>query len=229
MKHKYIIALFCIFMFITVICINSSKEVQVKETFSSIQTKAFCNVLTIKENSDKYDIEVFYPETKYEQLNKIIKDKIDTYISDFKKEANENIVKSTLIIKFDSYEYKEYVSYLFRNVVDFGGAHPNTYSSSVNFDTKKLKEITIKDLIQKNKKFLLFLSEFAFDNLKNVKDMIKGNDFTMLKDGTLPKQENFQNFVFDKDGIKFFFDRYQVAPYYLGEFNVIVPYDKVNI
>ena len=50
----------------------------------------------------------------------------------------------------------------------------------------------------------------------------------MLLEGTSPKEENFKNFAFSKDGLILFFEQYQVAPYSEGSFRVVIPYDKIK-
>lgn len=47
----------------------------------------------------------------------------------------------------------------------------------------------------------------------------------MLYEGTKPIKENFNNFIFSKNGLIIYFPQYQIAPYSQGEFNVIVPYN----
>ena len=51
----------------------------------------------------------------------------------------------------------------------------------------------------------------------------------MILDGTLPKKENFSNFAFTDNGLLVFFNRYQIAPYSYGSFNIIIPYSDFDI
>ena len=51
----------------------------------------------------------------------------------------------------------------------------------------------------------------------------------MLKDGLKPNDENFDKFVFSNDGLIIFFERYSIAPYFAGEFSILVPYDSINL
>ena len=38
------------------------------------------------------------------------------------------------------------------------------------------------------------------------------------------RESNFNTFALTNDGLLIFFGRYQVAPYYKGEFEVLIPY-----
>lgn len=226
MKAKYIIAFFVFlavlaFMFI----FFSSKEVEVKATMSN----SYENVITIKEDTDRYEIQAFYPETKNQKLDEVLKNKVLEYIGQFKRDIESNPKKSTLIIKFDPYEYGDYISFLFSYFVDTGGAHPNTYLSTETYNLKTNESVNIQDIMNKNKNFLKFISDFSYDKLKEDPKIQENINLDMLKEGTLPKKENFINFVFSNEGLKFFFQKYQVAPYSSGEFYVIVPYDKINL
>ena len=51
----------------------------------------------------------------------------------------------------------------------------------------------------------------------------------MLKEGTLPTTDNFKNILFTDKGLIIYFERYQIAPYYYGDYNIIAPYEDLNI
>ena len=130
----------------------------------------------------------------------------------------------SLIILYENYEYKNYISYIFRIENFMGGAHPShrIYTVVYNKDTNKI--ITIDDLIKENTNTLEIFKEESRNILKNNKRI---RIASMLYEGTTSKKENFNNFVFSEYGIILFFPQYQVAPYSEGEFNVLIPYDKI--
>ena len=49
----------------------------------------------------------------------------------------------------------------------------------------------------------------------------------MMLDGTTPIKNNFKNFVFTSNGLMLIFERYQIAPYYFGEYNITIPYQQI--
>lgn len=227
MKFRYVIALVVFVMLITFFSFFSfDKEVEVRATINNIDEDNAIKVKSIVENDEKYDIQVYYPETKNDKLNEIITERILEYVDNFKKENENNFKQSILTIKYDTYEYGDYISFLFTNVIDTGGAHPNTFLSSIVYNLKREEEIDISYLVNKNKDFLNFLSDFSYNKLKENENIVQSNTMNMLKEGTTGNKVNFKTFVFSEEGAKFFFERYQVAPYYLGEFSVTLPYEK---
>ncbi len=189
------------------------------------KSKTNNNEYKISEIRKNYKIQIYYPITEYKKLNNTITKQITSYLKEFKNNIKLSNIPINqyyhLIILYEKYEYKNYISFVFR-IEDFtGGAHPNHRIYTIVYDTKENKIINIDDLINKNKNTLEILSEFSRNELKGNK---KITDFSMLYEGTKKEKENFTNFVFSKEGLIIFFPQYQVAPYSQGEFNVIIPY-----
>lgn len=196
------------------------------------------NAKAIKTNNDEYKIEektydykilIYYPITKYPTLNKNIKENILPYLKEFKSSLKyipeQKNQYYSLIILYENYEYKNYISYVFRIEDYTGGAHPNHRMYTVVYDKEKNKVISIEDLIKYNNQILNIFSKISREKLKNNKRIVSAS---MFFEGTRPKKENFINFAFTKDGILLFYPYYQIAPYSEGEFNVIIPYDNIN-
>ena len=38
-----------------------------------------------------------------------------------------------------------------------------------------------------------------------------------------------ENFMLGKDGVTFYYNRYEIAPYSAGDFSLTVPYDDINV
>jgi len=208
-NYILIALLFFLFSVCTYIVYNTENVAQVKQVFNVADLKANCEIKEIKESSDKCDIKVYYPETKYQDLNERIEGKINTYIVNFKNEienlsANENN-KYQLQITFSSYEHEDYISYVFEIFEDFLGAHPNTTIWTVSYNIKDNKTVDINDLISKNKEILNILSEYTQSELKKEEKIQENMVEEMLLEGTKPKTDNFSNFAFAQDGLKIFF------------------------
>ncbi|MEG2310388.1 MAG: DUF3298 domain-containing protein [Clostridia bacterium] len=200
--------------------------------FATKNLKANCVIKEINKSDNNYNLKIFYPETKYLELNEIIKKEIDKQMNEFLKSVSKPFDakgKYQLIINFDSYEYHNYISFVFNVFIDTLGAHPNTYCYTINYDTKNKKNVTIQELVDKNKNILNILSKVSYDTLKEENKINEYGDLDMLKEGTLPIAQNFEKFVFTNIGLKLFFNRYDVAPYVSGEFCVMVPYDTIKI
>ena len=177
---------------------------------------------------DDYKIKVYYPDTKYLKLDNTIDKKIGEIVSEFKNELTLNQVipnfVSDLIITYDKYSYKDYLSYVFFIEYFTGGAHPNHEIWTITYDTKSDKIITIDDLINNNSNLLTKLSEYTRNELLHNPGI---TDVQMLIDGTKPEKDNFSNFAFSDDGYLVFFQYYQVAPYSSGSFVVKIPYSEL--
>lgn len=171
---------------------------------------------------------IFIPNTKDERLNKYIEINIDKYISDFcklTKGKDLKLYEYTFDIFFNTYEGEngKYIAFVFYISMDTGLAHPNSYIWSVVYDIKKKEIINIESLVKKYSNFLVNISEFSYNILSQDAKIKSSGAIDMLKKGTRPTKENFRNFVIDKDKLIIFFEKYQVAPYVLGEFKVEIP------
>lgn len=178
----------------------------------------------------QYKILVYYPETEYDVLNKEITKNIDDYINEFKNDIKGVDVQLnqfyTLNIFYNSYSYKNYISYVFHTDYYTGGAHPNHDIWTITYDKSKNTIIDIDNLIKNNPDILNTLSSIIRKELLHNKNIVNTN---MMIEGTSPTIENFSNFAFSKDGLIIFFEYYQVAPYSSGEFQVKIPYDKLKL
>lgn len=210
-----------------------SEDIQVKEVYDSLSQIANFKFKQISDKSEKYEIKGYIPYTEYEKLNQLIDSEIDTYISNFKKDIGTStsmlITKYTMSISFVSYEYNEYVSYVFTIETDMGLAHPSEYIFTVNYDTKNNQKVVISDLIKKNSGILKILSKYSYDVLKQNSKIKEANQEELLLNGTKGIESNFEDFAFSKDGVILFFEKYSVAPFSYGEFSVVVPYSKLEI
>ena len=77
-----------------------------------------------------------------------------------------------------------------------------------------------------NKNIINVFSKYSYEQLSK-KKQFKEND-EQLKLGTTANKENFESFVFTKDGILILFPNYSIGAYYLGKFEVLISYDKIG-
>ena len=172
----------------------------------------------------KNDLRISYPRSKYPILSKEIEKYIKTNIDAFIQESTSTIqnLPYSLYIYYDEYETQEYISYVFYNSLFTGGAHPNNTIYTINYDKTKNKIVTIHDLVEKNPNLLHLFSRESRRVLQNKKEFQDLNVSQMLIEGTIPNENNFRNFVFTPNGILLLFEQYQVAPYYMGVFQVYI-------
>ena len=233
MKKYCFIGLFVLFIGIITflfICKNN------KITYSSVSILAINQMETEKKIVDiapdySYKVNIHYPYTGYNNLNKEVEKLIKKYLTDFMKADKpflDNQVYS-LDITYDTYKYQNIVSYVFTIFIDTGGAHPNTIIETISYNTKDNILITIDSLIEENNNILDKLSKESRLILAKNSNLKQENIQDMILDGTLPKKENFSNFAFTDKGLLVFFNRYQIAPYSFGSFNITIPYSDLDI
>lgn len=193
--------------------------------------------LIIKNKRNKYNINhndnnitINYPSTNYLKVNTIIKEYLDTNINNFKNITLDK-TKTTyyLIINYKEYHYQNLISYIFFSESFTGGAHPIHLIKSFIYNIDTNSFITINTLIKNNSNILKELSNYTYKTLSNKKIFQNQVVNNMLKEGTLPTTDNFKNILFTDKGLIIYFERYQIAPYYYGDYNIIVPYEDLNI
>lgn len=204
--------------------------------FNSISILALNEVSTEKKiveiaSDYSYKININYPYTGYSNLNNEIDNLIKKYLNDFMK-ADKPFIDNqiySLDITYDTYQYKEFISYVFTVFLNTGGAHPNTIIETISYDTKNENIIDIDWLINKNNDILNILSKESRVILDKNPSLKQGNITDMTLDGIMPRKDNFSNFAFTDKGLMLFFNRYQIAPYSYGSFNIIIPYSSLVI
>lgn len=165
-------------------------------------------------NKEDTDIKVKYPIYEYYKLNKVITENINYYF---------------LYIDYKDYEYKEYISIVLYISYFTGGAHPNYEIKTINYNKNTNKFIDIDDLINRDKDILNKLSIYSREYFSN-NDMF--NDkvvFDMMIDGTKSIKDNYKYFNITSDGLIIYFNRYQIAPYYYGDYSITIPYNYLDL
>ena len=174
------------------------------------------------------NVNIKKPSVEYELINDFVSEKIDEYLKIFRENITDTDFNQEcdFNVEYNSFEYKNYLSYVFNVNYFTKGAHPAYDIFTVCYDKKKNKIVSIKDLMYENKNLLKNLSEYTRDVLMKDKRIIS---LDMLFFGTEAKEKNFSKFAFSKDGFIVFFTVYEVAPFSQGEFEVVIPYNKIKI
>ena len=240
MLKKYILALFLFFMIVVIgniISLDAKYDLgYIKQVYNSNLEKSKYTIKEILSEENSCSIKVYYPETNYKLLNESISNYINSNLEEFKKEVSvinkdEIDFKFNYDITFNSYEYNDYISIVLDITYYTGGAHPIEIIKSFNYNIKGNKMVTIEDLTNMNENILSILSERTYKILSKHERIEKYSDENFLTNGTSANIKNFSEFAFTKDGLIIFFNKYQVAPYVAGSFEVKLPYDvlKLNI
>lgn len=189
------------------------------------------DVFQEEENKGEIAIDMNLPHTKYKLLNEKIKATIDYYQEEFSntEKGVQNNFSYFLDTTYEEYKYKNLVSIVLFITVFTGGAHPNHYIEAINYDTLGGEIITLDNLKRINPNILKVLMEESRKMLLLNKVFQDKTIYEMMISGTQDKDENYQNFAFTDKGLKVFFSRYQVAPYFYGSYYITIPYQTLKI
>ena len=165
-----------------------------------------------------------------EFLNKKTDD-MNMSLDNLKKEAKavfsentENFSPYEFTLTYDADEFDNYISIISTETTYTGGAHPSTFKSVKTYNmeagTVTLDEIA-KELCGKDSESIL----------KEVKELfkkeIKENPDNFYDDSEkLVEDLSPDNFYVSKDGLVFFFNQYEIAPYSSGIIEVKIPFEK---
>lgn len=233
MRKNYILALFLTLVIVVATYFiaddNISNIAKVKNTVSN---SGFYCMNEISEENDKYIIKAYIPCTKIKELDEKLENEVCNIVENFKKEINDLKLQDTdkkfeLNLNYSTYEYDKYCSFLIFYSFDLGGAHPDRNFVTLNYNKEEKSFVTIDTLIAKDNDILDKLSKYCYNVLKEKIDQKESDD--SLKEGTSTYKKNFEKFVLSQDGIIIFFPNYSLTSYYLGEFEVVVPYNELSI
>lgn len=172
------------------------------------------------------------------KFNKLVKDAVTRETSEFRKNmmsltgedvkfAKERGVNNYLEMSYVvELANDKIISISFANSTYEGGAHPNHYSLTINFDLQTGREIKLADLFKPDSNYLKIISDYSIKALKEkAEDM---SDDEWLATGAGPEAKNFTSWNIKKTGILINFDPYQVAAYAAGPQDTLIPYEKLK-
>lgn len=225
MNHKQLLALFLCFVMILssrIVSIENDKVVSVKNVNNNIDKYT---IESIVEENDKYKINIFYPVTKYENVNNLIMEKINKYRDEFEKSEYISNIKE-LSISFENFEYNQIESFKFNVKSNVGITHDVSEVFTVVY-----KEDQIIDIDYLNNISSEFIDELFKACRTRIKDNPKIKDYIneeWLEEGLTKDANVFSNFVFSKESIIILFNPNIVAPTVAGVIEVEIPYEVLG-
>jgi hypothetical protein len=146
---------------------------------------------------DKFYDEVEYKRPWYQEKKDSVKVKTESYIG------------------FSAY-FESYT----------GGAHGNYYTLYNNYDIKQNKEISLNDIINKDKlSELIQIAEKIFRKQEGISETHSLTDGYFFDKGVFSLPDNF---ILQKDGILFLYNIYEIKPYVSGITRLLVPYSSIQ-
>lgn len=191
-----------------------------------------------------FEITAVYPElTGVEpsvaaNFNKLAKDTVMRRVNEFRKNMmslTAEDLKYTKQLGVNNFLETSYnvelandnvISVFFQNSDFEGGAHPNNYSFTLNYDLKNGKELKLADLFKPNSNYLKIISDYSIQKLKTEAGEMSDDEW--IKTGAAPEANNFSSWNITDKGVLITFDPYQVAAYAAGPQEVLIPYSQLK-
>ena len=193
--------------------------------FTSLTNEAFQDSLNLfvtdqilsafQENSKIYSNDDLFNQLKtdYESLRK-----------EFPDYTHSWILKRSIDVVYNT---PPLLCLCFDELLFTGGAHPNYVQNYYNFDTESGKIMTLDDLVSaENKDSLTALAEKKFREIKNINSCVDLDQAGYWFENNLFSLTD--NFAITKDGLLFFYNSYEIAPYALGTTKLELPYEKIR-
>lgn len=248
MKFKNLLLLFVVLTILIVGGIflfkyKDSLQKKIQDNPSVETNKITIQDKQITDNTKPFKINIAYPEiTGLDDFNQRAKAIVNKELSDFKTNSleNDNAVKTVdpesyakypreydLNIGYDKGEISgDIISVIFNIYAFEGGANGNSYFVPLNYNPTTKKEIKLADLFAGQENYIQKISGYCTKDLTKQLTATEGADFASVSwigEGAGPNEENFSNFLINKDNIVFYFSKYQVAPGAAGDFKVTMP------
>lgn len=123
--------------------------------------------------------------------------------------------------------YKGYMNYIVSREEYYGGAHPYTYHIFLNIDPATGSEITFYDIFKEGCEEAL--TAMLLDKLMQhanacTMDELHEKGYLYLDTGLFISQ----NFLLGNDSITFLYNRYEIAPYALGDITLTLDYTTLK-
>lgn len=111
-----------------------------------------------------------------------------------------------------------------------GGAHPNGYVIYSNFDRATGSIVGLGSIFENGtKEKLTSIAEKLFRTQQNIADgttLADAGYFTLVEEGEEGKFFLNQNFLIEKEGIRFYYNKYEMAPYSSGSSDVFISWEN---
>lgn len=222
---------------------NSIKEdlpvSNMKNTDNNDMKSILKDELYVIQNSSEedkgYEIEIYYPYTTDNNLNSYINAKLELYKKDIKFQASnyENEImegKYKLDISFNVTKSvdNKYISFIFIVTQDVKYLHLKETIFVINYDKQNKKIVMSEDMENMYPNLYYNLSEYTYNQLLKNQEVQNMGALKMLEEGTRANKYNYMDLAFKGESILVIFEKYQVAPYVLGRFEVEVPIEHLK-
>ncbi len=103
----------------------------------------------------------------------------------------------------------------------FGAAHPSTSVAVRNYHLATGERLRLRDIFANPGLAVQIMANHAQDILMDENSVLE--DSTWFNEGFLPKEENYAALGLEADGVRIYFQQYQVLPYAYGMPEALIP------
>lgn len=171
---------------------------------------------------EKVDIE--YPITTNESINKITEETINNYYNEYKNSKSQRLENHLDISYQVPYQDDDFLSMIVNTKFDTASAHPVSYTIFWTFNKKSNSILNIKDLVKDNKDLDQLLAK--------IKSILRQKYSSVVSENILEESitsDTINNFIItSKDEISFPFGKGKVTPESSGEINIDIPITEIN-
>lgn len=121
----------------------------------------------------------------------------------------------------------KFITLKFREFTSLGGAHPNTWVYYRSYRREDCRSIQLSDLlIDHSKARLVSVAEQIFRDQKNMRPEERYDDLDIWFEND--RFHLTDNFGITPEGLLFYYNNYEIAPYSEGPTSLLIPYYKIR-
>ena len=123
--------------------------------------------------------------------------------------------------------YKGYINYIILWDEFTGGAHPNSYYTVLNFNPENGEEVVLQDILKEN--YEEPLTKLLIATLA-ARLQVENCEGIRAKGYLYPDADMYisNNYILEKKQIVFIYNKYDIAPYAVGDIIINISYDKLK-
>lgn len=189
-------------------------------------------IQTVIEESESKTIAVHYPSIGNDKIDALLKEFALNRVELFNQEtaniqiANDENWPYELHIDYEiAYHTERHLSLVFREEKFMGGAQSVSALFTYNFNLEHSRQLMLRDIFKGSSAYLEIISQFVYDSLINQNSLGIPLDENWVVEGSTPLESNFKHFLIGDQGVTFLFEKYQIAPAFIGEPSLLIPYD----
>lgn len=160
-------------------------------------------------------------EDKGKTFTELAKQFMDTYHKD-KRHLPYTLFSRAQVVRQDS----DLVTMELSGYNFMGGAHGNSITTFINWDTATNAPIQLSDILTDNyEKPLNAVAEKIFRKQEQLSDTASLKTNYFFAGGRFSLNHNFE---ITPTGIRFLYNQYEIKPYAAGQTNLVVPYNQIK-